>query len=206
MFGLRRYAQVVGAYIGGLEERARRDPQADLSSVVGVASFFVGRVDVAVDRQLAGLATAEATALRGRAAIAQAKSAYQLFNAAFTGPRRNAPAARGARSQRLLWASTSVKDPALSNTRHVDELIGPETITTLPPTTLEAVTDHRTLARTVDRDLPAVHDVPGHLDDLGIDLDEVSDALEVEGISSFSRAFSALRGVLSAKAMNLSDE
>lgn len=204
VFGLRRYAEVIEAYLAGLEERAGGDPQSDLSNLVSVASFFVSRVDAVVDKRLVTIGTPEATALQGHAAIAQAKLAYQLFTAAFTGPRWNALAARDARTQRPLWASTSVKNPALPDTRYVDELIGPDTITTMPPATIGAVIDHATLARTIDRDLPAARRVLGHLADLGIDLDDVSDALEAEGVSSFNQAFAALNGVLAAKATSLS--
>jgi transaldolase len=203
VFGLPRYAQVIEAYVAGLEELAARDPRADLSSVPGVASFFVSRVDVAVDRRLTEIGTSEAVGLRGQAATAQAKLAYQLFRGAFSGPRWDALAARGARVQRPLWASTSVKDPALPDTRYVDGLIGPDTVTTMPPGTIAAVADHGTLGRTVDRDLPAARDVLRRLERLGIDLDEVSAALEAEGVSSFISAFNALRGVLKAKASAL---
>lgn len=203
VFGLPRYAQVIEAYLTGLEELAARDPQADLAAVPGVASFFISRVDTAVDRRLDGIGSPEATGLRGQAAIAQAKLAYQLFTEAFSGPRWAALTARGARVQRPLWASTSVKDPALPDTRYVDELIGPDTTTTMPPATIAAVVDHGTLARAVDRDLPAAHDVLRRLTDLGIDLDQVSAALETEGVDSFTQSFGALSEVLAAKATAL---
>jgi transaldolase len=203
VFGLPRYAQVIEAYLAGLEELARREAQADLSEVPGVASFFLSRVDTAVDRLLVENGSPQALALQGQAAIAQAKLAYQLFTAAFTGPRWNALAARGAQVQRPLWASTSIKNPALPDTRYVDELIGPYTISTMPPTTLAAVSDHGALARTVDRDLPGAAEVLMRLGQVGIDLDAVSAALEDEGIESFTQAFAALRGVLAAKAAAL---
>ncbi len=203
VFGIPRYAQVIEAYLTGLEELAGRVPLADLAAVPSVASLFISRVDAAVDRRLAEIGSPEAIGLRGQAAIAQAKLAYQLFTEAFSGPRWAALAARGARVQRPLWASTSVKNPALPDTRYVDKLIGPDTITTMPPATLAAVLDHGTLARTVDRDLPAARDVLRRLAGLGIDLDEVSAALETEGVDSFTQAFGALRGVLAAKAAAL---
>ena len=203
VFGLPRCAQVIEAYLTGLQELAARDPPADLAAVPGVASFFISRVDTAVDRRLDEIGSPEAISLRGQAAIAQAKLAYQLFTEAFSGPRWAALAARGARVQRPLWASTSVKDPAVADTRYVDELIGPDTITTMPPATITAVIDHGTSARTVDRDLPAARDVLRRLTGLGIDLDEVSAALETEGVHSFTQASGALSGALSAEAAPL---
>jgi len=203
VFGLPRYAEVLEAYLAGLEELAGRDPEADLSNVAGAASFFISRVDTAVDRMLVEHGSPQALALQGQAAIAQARLAYQLFTEAFAGPRWDALAARAARVQRPLWASTSNKNPHLPDTRYVDALIGPHTISTMPPTTLAAVTDHGALARTVDQDLPAASDVLDRLARLGIDLDTVSAALEDEGVESFTQAFAALRGVLAAKAAAL---
>jgi transaldolase len=203
VFGLPRYAEVIEAYLAGLEELAARDPHVDLSTVASVASFFVSRVDTAVDQQLTQLGTVEAATLQGQAAIAQAQLAYQLFTERFTGLRWDALAARGARLQRPLWASTSTKNPALPDTRYVDELIGPNTITTMPPATIAAVSDHGTIRRTVDRDVAGARDALDRLTRLGIDLDEISATLETEGVSSFIEAFSALNGVLAAKAANL---
>ena len=206
VFGVARYAEVVQAYLAGLEELAARHPPADLSATAGVASFFLSRVDTAVDQRLAEIGTPEATALLGQAGIAQAKLAYRLFLQAFTGARWDALAARGARVQRPLWASTSVQDPALPDTRYVDELIGPDSVTTMPPATITAVLDHATLARTVDRDLDSARDVLTRIPGLGIDLGEVSAALETEGIASFAQAFRALSGVLAAKAAALTEQ
>ncbi len=120
VFGLPRYGDVIEAYLAGLEELAARDPHADLATVPSVASFFVSRVDTAVDQRLAHLGTSEAAELRGQAAIAQAQLAYQVFTERFTGPRWDALTARGARVQRPLWASTSMKDPTQPDTRYVD--------------------------------------------------------------------------------------
>ncbi len=203
VFGLPRYAEVIEAYLAGLEELAARDPHADLATVLSVASFFVSRVDTAVDQRLAHLGTSEAAELRGQAAIAQAQLAYQVFTERFTGPRWDALTARGARVQRPLWASTSMKDPTQPDTRYVDELIGPYTITTMPPATIAAVVHHGTLGRTVDQDAAGARDVLDRLARLGIDLDEVSATLETEGIHSFIQAFTALSGVLAAKAAAL---
>ena len=127
IFSLPRYEEVIEAYLSGLESRS-----GDLSDVSGVASFFVSRVDTEVDRRLESAGTAAALALRGRIAVAQAKLAYEIFQRRFSGPRWEALAARGARLQRPLWASTSTKNPAYPDTLYVDELIGPDTVNTLP--------------------------------------------------------------------------
>ena len=138
IFSLARYGEVIEAYLTGLE-RLAADPDADLSRVASVASFFISRVDSEVDRRLDAIGTDEALALRGKAAVAQGKLAYQLFEAAFSGPRWDALAARGARVQRPLWASTSTKNDAYPDTLYVDELIGPHTVNTLPDTTHRGV-------------------------------------------------------------------
>ncbi len=202
VFGLTRYAEVIEAYLSGLEDLAH-DRGADLSTVASVASFFVSRVDTAVDRRLAQIGTPEAQALTGQAGIAQAKLAYQLFRRRFAGDRWAALVARGARPQRPLWASTGTKNPADPDTRYIDELIGPDTVTTIPTATIAAFCDHGTLARTVDRGLDAAQDVIDRLVQLGVDLDEVSTSLEAEGVASFTASFNALMGVLAAKAETL---
>ena len=150
VFSLARYRQVLEAYLVGLEALADRG--ADLSAVHGVASFFVSRVDTEVDRRLEAIGTGEALALRGRAAVAQAKLAFQLFQEAHSGDRWERLADRGARVQRPLWASTSTKNPAYPDTLYVDSLIGPDTVNTLPESTLRAFEDHGTLARMIDVD------------------------------------------------------
>ncbi|HVM03306.1 MAG TPA: transaldolase, partial [Acidimicrobiales bacterium] len=136
IFGLDRYEEVMEAYLSGLEAFA-----GDLSTVAGVASFFVSRVDTLVDRRLEEIGTPEALALRGKVAVAQAQVAYQRFLARFSGPRWEALAARGARRQRPLWASTSTKDPAYPDLLYVDSLIGPDTVNTLPEPTIDAFLD-----------------------------------------------------------------
>ncbi len=149
IFSLERYGEVMEAYISGLEEYAAT-PGADLSKVASVASFFISRVDTEVDRRLDAIGSPEALALRGKAAVAQAKLAYQLVlrtPSAATAGRRSF--ARGARLQRPLWASTSTKNPAYPDTLYVDTLIGPHTVNTLPDQTIEAFADHGTLERTV---------------------------------------------------------
>ena len=137
----------------GLPLRPGGVPTGDLSGVASVASFFISRVDTEVDRRLEAIGSPEALALRGKAAVAQGKLAYQQFRETFTGPRWEALAARGAQVQRPLWASTSTKNPAYPDTLYVDKLIGPDTVNTLPDATIEAFADHGTLARTVDADV-----------------------------------------------------
>ena len=152
IFSLDRYAKVIEAYIAGLE-RLAADPDADLSRVASVASFFISRVDSEVDKRLEAIGSDDALAFRGKAAVAQGKLAYQLFLEAFSGPRWEALAVRGARVQRPLWASTSTKNEAYPDTLYVDELVGPDTVNTLPEATLEAFADHGTVARRVDADV-----------------------------------------------------
>lgn len=185
IFGLEPYRAVMEAYLAGLEA----NPASDLSPVSSVASFFISRVDVEVDRRLDELGTPEAAALRGRAAVAQAQLAYQAFRETFQGPRWEALAARGARVQRPLWASTSTKDPAYPDTLYVDTLIGPDTVNTLPDATLLAFEDHGTLARTVDADPEGAAAVIDGLARLGIDLEEVGATLEHDGVGAFVKSF-----------------
>jgi transaldolase len=202
IFGLERYAEVMEAYLAGLEDRARI-PGADLSTVASVASFFISRVDTEIDRRLDAIGTPEALALRGRAAVAQAKLAYRWFRTVFSGPRWEALAARGARVQRPLWASTSTKNPAYPDTRYVDELIGPDTVNTLPDATLAAFADHGHPARTVDVGLDAAEASWAALAGLGVDVADVADRLETEGLAAFSKSFDELLGSLEAKAHGL---
>src|SRR5207244_11347490 len=136
VFSLERYAEVMEAFIRGLEILDTND--GDLSSVHSVGSFFVSRVDTEVDRRLEAIGSPDALALRGKAAVAQAKLAYQLFRETFSGPRWNALDKKGAHLQRPLWASTSTKNPAYPDLLYVDNLIGPDTIDTLPEATIDA--------------------------------------------------------------------
>jgi transaldolase len=202
IFSLPRYEQVIEAYIAGLE-RLAEDPDADLSRVASVASFFISRVDVEVDRRLDSIGSAEALALRGKAAVAQGKLAYQTFTEKFSGDRWATLAARGARVQRPLWASTGAKNPAYSDTLYVDELIGPNTVNTLPDATLDAFVDHGTVARTVDRDVAAANAVWADLAAVGVDMDDVANQLEREGVASFAQAFDELIAALDDKAASI---
>jgi transaldolase len=198
IFSLDRYGEVMEAYLSGLEAF-----DGDLAPVRSVASFFISRVDTEVDRRLDKIGTPEALALRGNAAIAQGKLAYQLFKETFTGPRWEALAARGAKVQRPLWASTSTKNPAYPDTLYVDNLIGPDTVDTLPEATIEAFADHGTLARTLDADVDEARRVWAALTEVGIDLDDVARVLEDEGVASFAKSFDELITALETKAAAL---
>ena len=202
IFSLDRYQAVMDAYLTGLEEFAD-DEAADLSRVASVASFFISRVDTEVDRRLAAIGTDAAIALRGRAAVAQAQLAYQQFADTFSGPRWEALAARGARVQRPLWASTSTKNPDYPDTLYVDELIGPHTVNTLPEATLQAFADRGTLARTIDADVIRAKQVWQALADVGVDMDDVATQLEHEGVDTFAKSFDELISALEAKAAEL---
>ncbi len=202
IFSLDRYQDVIEAYIRGLELYATQ-PAADLSKVASVASFFISRVDTEIDQRLDTIGSPDALALRGRGAIAQGKLAYQLFQKAFSGSRWEALAAKGAVVQRPLWASTSTKNPAYRDTLYVDELIGPDTVNTLPDATIEAFADHGHLARRVDADLDEARAAWRDLSDVGVDLDDVADKLEREGVASFQKSFDELLGALETKATEL---
>jgi len=202
IFSLDRYADVIEAYIAGLE-RLATNPDADLSRVASVASFFISRVDSEVDRQLDAIGSDDALALRGKAAVAQGKLAYQLFLEAFSGPRWDVLAARGANVQRPLWASTSTKNDAYPDTLYVDELIGPNTVNTLPEPTLEAFADHGTVARRVDAGVADARAVWQSLADVGVEMDQVAAQLEREGVASFAASFDELIGALDAKDADL---
>ncbi len=195
LFSVERYGEVVEAYLSGLESCP-----GDLSKVSSVASFFVSRVDTEVDHRLEQVGSDEALALRGKAAVANAKVAYQLFLERFSGPRWEALAARGARVQRPLWASTSTKNPAYRDTLYIDELIGPHTVNTIPDATLDAFEDHGTLARTVDQGVDVARADLDGLAAVGVDLADVTRVLEDEGVASFTKSFDELLGSLTAKA------
>lgn len=195
LFSVDRYAEVIEAYLSGLEAC-----DGDLSRVSSVASFFVSRVDTETDRRLEAIGSPEALALRGKVAVANAKLAYECFVGAFSGPRWEALAARGARPQRPLWASTSTKNPAYSDVLYVDELIGPNTVNTMPDQTLEAFLDHGTVRRTIDEDLAGAHATMAALAEVGVDLADVTRTLEEEGVAAFSKSFTELIATLENKA------
>lgn len=201
LFSVERYDAIIEAYLSGLERFAASG--GDVSTVRSVASFFVSRVDSEVDKRLDEIGTDEAMALKGRAAIANAKLAYQLFVERFSGERWEVLAAAGAHVQRPLWASTSTKSPDYPDTLYVDRLIGPNTVNTLPNATIDAFEDHGTLARTVDADLDDAREVVARLAALGIDLEDVAALLEREGVDKFIVAFDELLSSLTAKAARL---
>ncbi|MBS1847432.1 MAG: transaldolase [Actinobacteria bacterium] len=201
LFSVERYGEVIDAYLSGLERFA--EAGGDVSTVRSVASFFVSRVDTEIDRRLDELGTDEARALKGRAGIANAKLAYALFTERFSGDRWHALAAAGAHVQRPLWASTSTKDPAYPDTLYIDELIGPDTVNTIPNATIDAFDDHGTVARTIDVDLDAARADVAALAALGIDLEDVATVLEREGVDKFIAAFDELIGSLTEKAAHL---
>ncbi len=192
----------------------------DLSGVASVASFFISRIDTEVDRRLEVLTEQASTAqgnaaqssaaiaekasgLAGKAAIASGQDAYQQYGRLFSGPRWEALAAHGARPQRPLWASTSTKNPSYPDTLYVDQLIGPNTVNTMPDDTLAAFVDHGNLARTVDADPTAPDAVLSGLADVGVDLADVCDLLESQGVSSFEKSFGELLDSLQVKALDL---
>jgi len=205
IFGIDRYDEVVEAYISGLEALVAAGREADLPKVASVASFFVSRVDTEVDRRLEQLAGGDAgdpaiLALRGKAAVAQAQVAYQHFHAAFTSDRWKALDAKGARVQRPLWASTSTKNPAYDDLLYVNTLIAPSTVNTMPDGTLKAFEDHGTLHRTADADPQGADDTLTALGDAGVDMDDVEQVLEDEGVHSFAKSFDELLQKLTDKA------
>jgi len=201
IFSLERYEEVMEAYLSGLETLI--EGGGDPSQVHSVASFFVSRVDVEVDRRLDAIASPEALALRGKAAVAQAKCAYGRFSDRFSGPRWEALAGQGATLQRPLWASTSTKNPAYRDTLYVDELIGPHTVNTMPEVTIEAFADHGTLARTIDHAPEEAAAVLAQLEAIGLAMADVAAVLEEEAVASFSKSFDELLTVLAAKADEL---
>jgi transaldolase len=199
LFSVERYAEVMEAYLAGLETYAGTGAE-DLSRVSSVASFFVSRVDTETDRRLDAIGTPEALALKGRTAVANAQVAYAAFLDTFTGPRWEALAARGARVQRPLWASTSTKNPSYADTLYVDHLIGPRTVNTMPDATLADFLDHGTVGRTVDADQDGARDTLASLAEVGVDLADVTRVLEDEGVASFEKSFVELLASLEAKA------
>jgi transaldolase len=199
IFSLERYQEVIEAYISGLEALVASG--GDPAGVHSVASFFVSRVDTEVDRRLEKAGADQS--LFGHAAVAQAKLAYELFQSSFSGDRWQALTGRGAHPQRTLWASTSTKNPKYADLLYVDNLIGPDTVNTMPDATVEAFLDHGKVTRTVDQGVDAAHDVLERLADAGIDMADVSRVLEEEGVSSFLKSWDELVQSLSDKANSL---
>jgi transaldolase len=193
IFSLARYQEVIDAFMAGLEAAS----DADISSLASVASFFVSRVDTEVDKRLDVLGTDEAKALKGKAAVANARLAYELFEQSLATDRWKALSARGARVQRPLWASTSTKDPAYPDTMYVDDLVAPRTVNTMPEPTIHAVADHGTVAgNAVSGTYAESRAVFTDLEKLGISYDDVVHVLEVEGVSKFSASWDDVLGVV----------
>jgi transaldolase len=189
LFSLAQYEQIHMAYIKGLERRlADHQPISDVHSV---ASFFVSRVDTAVDEELP-----EGSPLRGKAAVANAKLAYQRFNEIVASDRWQRLAAEGATVQRTLWASTGTKNPDYSDVLYVDELIGPNCVNTMPEGTIAAFMDHGVVARTVDADVEQAHATIAALAEAGVSLDAVTHKLEVDGVKAFADSFDSLIGTI----------
>jgi len=202
LFSVDAHRQIIEAYLAGLEQRVAAG--GDLSHVASVASFFVSRVDSEVDARLSALAeqTMNATererllACRGTAAVANAKHAYRLFRSMFHGPRWDALAARGAQVQRPLWASTSTKNPAYRDVMYVEQLIGPDTVNTMPPATIEAFRDHGEVQRTVDHDVEGATRALAAIEAAGVSMEDVTAKLLVDGLASFQKSFdSVLAGI-----------
>lgn len=187
IFSLAHYEAAVEAYLSGLEQRAAAG--GDISHVASVASFFISRVDSAVDELLAGAGNRN---LQGKIGIANARSAYARFQQLFSGPRWEALAEKGARVQRPLWASTSTKNPAYPDTLYVEQLVGRDTVNTVPPATLKAFIDHGVPGAPLGEDAQAAWEQLAQLAVLGIDLDVVTQALQDEGVAAFARSFDAL--------------
>jgi transaldolase len=194
MFSIGQLDDVAEAFLSGLEHL--KSQGGDLTRIASVASFFVSRVDSMIDPLLDQKGETE---LRGRLGVANARLAYRRFTQIYHTQRWTGLSGAGARVQRVLWGSTSTKDPSYPDTMYVDELIGPDTVNTVPPETLEAFLDHGTAARTVDRDVEGAQAAVDRLSDIGIDLDEVTDQLLIEGVDKFARAFDNLLQSLETK-------
>jgi len=204
LFSVSQYEAVADAYLEALEERLRSDET--IRAVSSVASFFVSRVDTLVDKLLDERAAAADEAerrhhqsLKGRAAVANAKVAYERFRSYLNGREWQLIAASGAKVQRVLWASTGVKDPAYPDTMYVDELIGENTVTTLPEETWKAFKDHGAVVRTVDRHIDDAHRLLRELSHLGIDMERVGVQLQDQGVELFVEAFDRLVGIVEEK-------
>jgi transaldolase len=198
IFSIERYAAVIEAYIVGLETLLDNGT-TNLARVNSVASFFISRVDTEVDRRLDEIGTPEAAALKGKAAVAQGQLAYKLYLDKFSGERWERLAQHGAKAQRPLWASTSTKNPAYPDLLYVDQLIGPNTVNTMPDQTVDAFLDHGTVARTIDADFADAEQAMSDLKKVGVDMADVAITLENEGVASFTKSFDELLQVLADK-------
>ncbi|GAC1643847.1 MAG: hypothetical protein NVS9B15_00550 [Acidobacteriaceae bacterium] len=203
LFSVDAYEQAARAYINGLKKLSATKP--DLSRQASVASFFLSRIDVQVDKQLddkiktaSGAEKAKLESLKGKAAVANAKVAYERFEEIFSGAEWDALAAKGARKQRVLWASTSTKNPAYPDLMYVEPLIGPDTVNTLPLPTVQAFMDHGQVANTIHDGLAEAHNLLSDLEAAGISIRKVTDDLLVDGVKQFSTAFDKLIAAVGA--------
>ncbi|QJW91527.1 transaldolase [Spirosoma taeanense] len=187
LFGLERYEAVIDAYISGLEERDRAGQPID--HIASVASFFLSRIDVLIDPMLDEKGLGD---LKGEVAIASAKKAYEIYKREFSSDRFKPLAAKGANPQRLLWASTSSKDPAFSDVKYVEALIGPKTVNTIPMETLEAFRDHGQADFRLETDMDLATQTLNRIEQAGIDLNDISQQLEEEGIEKFNKPYDKL--------------
>jgi transaldolase/glucose-6-phosphate isomerase len=210
LFSLDAYIAVAKAFTAGLEARVKAG--APIDRIASVASFFVSRIDAQIDKKIdaklaAGDKDADALkAVRGKVAIANAKMAYQWYLEFVQSPRWQALAAKGAQPQRLLWASTGVKDPAYPDTLYLDNLIGPDTVNTIPPKTMDAFRDHGTVQRTLDADIDAARTTLAEADRLGLDLPGVTAHLVEDGVKLFADAADALLGAIASKRLKLAGD
>ncbi|WP_426667345.1 transaldolase [Mucilaginibacter sp. McL0603] len=187
LFGLPRYEEVAEAYISGLEDHLAAGHS--IGHISSVASFFLSRIDVLVDPMLDEKGLGD---LKGEVAIASAKKAYEIYKRIFSGPRWEKLAAQGAKPQRLLWASTSSKNPAFKDTKYVEALIGPDTVDTVPLETIEAFRDHGIAENTLEQGLNKATETLNRLKSAGIDIDKITQQLENEGIDKFNKPFEKL--------------
>jgi transaldolase len=208
LFAIEAHARVIEAYLAGLEDRLKAHQPID--GIASVASFFVSRVDTEIDKRLDALIAKASQGekerlgmLKGRAAIANAKLAYKLFQEKFSGPRWEALAKQGARVQRPLWASTSTKNPAYRDVMYVEELIGPDTVNTMPPATIDAFRDHGVVQRTVDKKVSAAEGLLKEIETAGISIRDVTSKLLTEGIASFQKSFDELLAGIETKVGSL---
>ena len=198
LFSIEAYKAVALAYVEGLEQRVAKDQPID--RLASVASFFVSRIDSKIDDRIdAGTGGEEAKALKGKVAIANAKMAYAWYQEFIASDRWRKLAEKGAMPQRLLWASTGTKNPAYPDTLYIDTLIGPDTVNTVPPKTLDAFRDHGNVAETLTQDVDGARKVLADAERLGLDLDGVTALLVQEGVHSFIHSFDDLLGAIAAK-------
>lgn len=197
MFSIDHYEAVANAYIKGLSKFV--EDGGDPAKVSSVASFFISRVDSAVDQQLAANESPKAASLLGKTAIANSKIVYIRYKELFHGPKFEALREKGAKVQRLLWASTSTKNPEYPDTLYVDELIGPETVNTMPPNTIDAFRDHGQLENTLEKDIEQAKAVMHDIAELDINMQDVTQLLQEKGVEAFSLSYNQLLAALVTK-------